>query len=243
MEYFEIISPFFIAFIGSFGHCLGMCGGIVLAYSSKCAQHGGKLFSSHMLYNLGRVTTYTLLGAIVGSLGGFLGFNEFLRASLFICAGTITILAGLSLFGQIKFLHFIEYAIQNSKWYQTRFHNALLLANQLKLYILGTLNGLLPCGFVYAFLFSAIGFANALKGALVMLAFGLGTIPALLTLGLLSHIILQKSLFQKPILRKAMINLAAIAIVIFGASMLQRGVQILQTGDEIPLSQHSQGDF
>jgi sulfite exporter TauE/SafE len=79
METISIISIISIAFIGSFGHCIGMCGGIVLAYSSvKINSNDSKKRQAlmHLLYNFGRVTTYTFLGFIFGYLGTYWFFTN-----------------------------------------------------------------------------------------------------------------------------------------------------------------------
>lgn len=216
-----------IAILGSFGHCIGMCGGIVLAYSSKLANitilRKGKLLTCHILYNIGRITTYGILGGVVGALGSVFSLSHTLSGILFITAGIAMILAGLSLFGKITWLTRFEHSIQNSKWYQRKFQQALSLKTPLSLYTLGILNGLLPCGFVYAFLFSAAGFASPLKGALVMLIFGIGTLPALLFFGLLANTALCQ-----PRFRKVFMNLAALAIMIFGGFMVNSGIASLQ---------------
>lgn len=227
MEYLnELMSLFGIAFVGGFGHCIGMCGGIVLAFSGKLANNNaskGRLAGFHLLYNLGRISTYVLLGAFVGALGSMFSLNGTLRGTLFLITGVLMVLAGLSLFGKLKFLTLLEHSVQNSKWYQTRFQNALSLQSPLSLYLLGILNGLLPCGFVYAFLFIAASSASVFRGALVMLVFGIATIVPLLIFGLLANTILYK-----PLVRKFAMNLAAIAIIIFGALMIEKGVKILQ---------------
>lgn len=226
METLDFISLFGIALVGGFGHCIGMCGGIVLAFSGKLAKNNtnkGGIAISHLLYNLGRISTYVLLGALVGGLGSMFSLNGTLRGALFVVAGFLMVLAGLSLFGKSKFLTFLEHSVQNSKWYQMRFQNALNLKTPFSLYVLGLLNGLLPCGFVYAFLFSAASFASVFKGALVMLIFGIATIVPLLLFGILANTILYK-----PFLRKLAMNLAAISIVIFGVLMIEKGVRFLQ---------------
>ncbi len=226
MENLDLIGLFAIALMGGFGHCIGMCGGIVLAFSGKLANnHKSKrhILGFHLLYNFGRISTYVLLGALVGSLGSMFSLNGTLRGMLFLVTGVLMVLAGLSLSGKIKFLTLLEYSVQNSKWYQTGFQNALSLKSPLSLYILGILNGLLPCGFVYAFLFSAASFASATKGALVMFVFGMGTMVSLLLFGMLANAILYK-----PILRKFAMNLAAIAIVVFGALMIEKGIKFLR---------------
>ncbi|MCI5969480.1 sulfite exporter TauE/SafE family protein [Helicobacter sp.] len=227
MQHLDLIGLFMIALLGGFGHCIGMCGGIVLAYSSKLTNHSiikkGQLIAYHTLYSLGRITTYVLLGAIVGALGNMFNLNATLQGVLFITAGVATILAGLSLLGRITFLKHWEHSLQNSKWYQNRFQKALSLKTPFSLYLLGVLNGLLPCGFVYTFLFSTIGFASIPKAMLIMLVFGLGTLPSVFLFGLLAN-----TAFYKPKFRKILMNLAALAIIVFGILMIQMGIEVLQ---------------
>ncbi|WP_299548391.1 sulfite exporter TauE/SafE family protein [uncultured Helicobacter sp.] len=227
MEHLDIIGLFMVALLGGFGHCIGMCGGIVLAYSGKLTDNAitqkSQLIAYHTLYSLGRITTYVILGAIVGALGSMFSVNGTLRGFLFVFAGAAMILAGLSLFGKTTFLTHLEHSIQNSKWYQSKFQQALSLKTPLSLYMLGLLNGLLPCGFVYAFLFSAAGFASIPKAMLIMLVFGLGTLPSLFLFGLLAN-----TAFYKPNFRKILMNLAAIAIIVFGGLMVQKGIKFLQ---------------
>ena len=79
METISIISIITIAFLGSFGHCVGMCGGIVIAYSStKIKSDWTKKIQAiaHLLYSFGRVTTYTILGALFGLVGGVVTFDN-----------------------------------------------------------------------------------------------------------------------------------------------------------------------
>jgi sulfite exporter TauE/SafE len=100
METVNILTIMSIAFLGSFGHCIGMCGGIVVAYSSiKINPKNSKLTqaSAHLLYSFGRVFTYSLLGAIFGALGGVVLFSNNANGALLIFAGVAMILAGLSL--------------------------------------------------------------------------------------------------------------------------------------------------
>lgn len=224
-----------IALVGGFGHCIGMCGGIVLAYSSKLTHNAKNpqkwLILHHILYNLGRITTYAMLGGIVGALGSVFSLNAALRSALFFFAGVAMILSGLSLLGKISFLMRIEHSLQNSKWYQTTFKKALNLKSPLSLYVLGLLNGLLPCGFVYAFLFSAAGSASPTQGMLIMLVFGAGTLPSLFLFGLLTN-----TMFYQKKFRKILINLTAIAIIIFGGLMLKMGIDTLKN----PTTQHHQ---
>ena len=114
METIDFITIITIAFLGSFGHCVGMCGGIVIAYSStKIDNTWSKINQafSHIVYSAGRVLTYALLGAMFGYLGGVATFDNTSNGVLLLIAGSFMILAGFSLIGKISFLN------QNTPWY------------------------------------------------------------------------------------------------------------------------------
>ena len=106
METVDLFSVITIAFLGSFGHCIGMCGGIVIAYSTGGLQQNHNRLSQamgHGLYSLGRITTYSVLGAVFGWLGGVVVFNNTTNGILWIVAGIAMVLAGLSLMGKLHF--------------------------------------------------------------------------------------------------------------------------------------------
>lgn len=120
---FDLISIITIAFLGSFGHCIGMCGGIVIAYSSTKINADSNNITqsvSHILYSLGRITTYTLLGFIFGGVGSVITPNNTTNAILLFVAGIAMLLTGLSLIGKIKFLTLIEHTLTNSNWYKKK---------------------------------------------------------------------------------------------------------------------------
>ena len=225
MESIDILAVVTAAFLGSFGHCLGMCGGIVIAYSSaKIDKSWGKTHEviAHLLYSLGRITTYMTLGAVFGAIGGVARFNGYATGVLTIIAGIFMILAGLSLVGKISFLTNLEHSFSRSGWYQRAFRYILRDRSLYSFYLLGLLNGLLPCGLVYFFAVEAASTGSPLWGAFVMLIFGLSTVPALLGLGLFT------GLFTKNNLRKVMINLAAIVVVVYGLYTVYRGYDFIR---------------
>ena len=225
----DILAIVTAAFLGSFGHCLGMCGGIVIAYSSaKIDKSWGKTHEviAHLLYSFGRITTYVTLGAIFGAIGGVAKFNNLSNGILTIVAGLFMILAGLSLVGKIAFLNNLEHSLSRSGWYQRAFRYILRDKSLYSFYLLGLLNGLLPCGLVYFFAVEAASTGSPLWGAFVMLIFGLSTVPALLGLGLFT------ALFTKSNLRKVMINLAALVVVLYGLYTVFRGVDFIRHPDK-----------
>jgi uncharacterized protein len=224
VEAISVISIITIALLGSFGHCIGMCGGIVVAYSStKIKSEYNKVTQSvaHLLYSFGRVTTYTLLGAIFGFVGGVVSFSNITSGVMLLITGLMMILVGFSLLGKVKFLSFLEQTCSKSSFYQKNF-KALLGSNSLfSFYLLGLLNGLLPCGFVYVFAITAASTGSAFWGAVVMFIFGISTIPALFFLGFFI------GLFKQSNLRDTFIRIASILVIIFGIYIAYQGYEYI----------------
>ncbi|MEO0812099.1 MAG: sulfite exporter TauE/SafE family protein [Myxococcota bacterium] len=163
-------------------HCAGMCGPLVLLYAGS----GTTRRSSHVLYNVGRLIAYLALGAVAGSLGGMVD----LAGALLGLAGLATLSAALFLAGYGA-LRVAELAglLRSSP---SRISRAALSLNQRVLRLpprlraigLGSASALLPCGWLYAFVAVAAGTGSALLGSIAMLAFWLGTLPALSLVGL-----------------------------------------------------------
>jgi sulfite exporter TauE/SafE len=224
METISILTIISIAFLGSFGHCIGMCGGIVLAYSTiKIEPESSKVSKSiaHLLYSFGRVSTYTILGALFGLLGGVVTFNDKANGILLLIAGLAMVLAGLSLMGKLKFLTIIEHSFSSSTFYKVTFKKVLNSKSNFSFYTLGMLNGLLPCGFVYFFAITSASTASPLYGALVMMVFGLSTIPAMFSLGFLA------TLGSSISFRNMMMSLSSFAVIVYGAYTLYRAFDYL----------------
>lgn len=229
MEAINILSIVTIAFLGSFGHCIGMCGGIVLAYSTiKIEPKSSKVSqgAAHLLYSLGRVFTYTILGAVFGALGGVVVFSNTANGILLIVAGVSMVLAGLSLMGKIKFLTLIEHSFSSSSFYKDIFKKVLNSKSNGSFFILGMLNGLLPCGFVYFFAITAASTASPLYGALVMMLFGLSTIPAMFGLGFLT------TLSSATSFRNMMVSLSSFAVLLYGAYTIYNGYDYIARAEK-----------
>jgi len=224
METVNLLTIISIAFLGSFGHCIGMCGGIVLAYSTiKIDPASSKISKSaaHLLYSFGRVTTYTLLGAIFGALGSVIQFSNTSRGVVLIIVGVAMILAGLSLMGKLKFLTLLEHSFASSSFYKNIFKKILNSKSNISFFTLGMLNGLLPCGFVYFFAITAAGTGDPISGALVMAIFGMSTIPAMFGVGFLA------SLASATSFRNMMMSLSSIAVLLYGAFTIYHGCGFL----------------
>jgi sulfite exporter TauE/SafE len=224
LEAVNLYTVVIIAFLGSFGHCIGMCGGIVLAYTStKVDSSFNKTQQtlSHLSYSLGRVTTYTALGVFFGGLGQVISMSHIGNGVLLIVAGVIMLLSGLSLLGKLRFLNLIEYSTSKSGWYQRNFKRLIHSKSLYSFFALGMLNGLLPCGFVYFFAVTAASTGSALWGGVVMFIFGLSTIPALFSLGFFT------GLFKLSSFRDIMIKIASIVIIIYSVVTLYYGYKYL----------------
>lgn len=219
MENIELLAIISFALLGSIGHCIGMCGGFILTYTTaKIKPEQTKLSQStyHFLYNAGRVVSYTVLGALFGYFGSLWDITPLTRAIMFTIAGVLMILMGLSFAGKLKFLTLIEYPISKHLWFKKIFTTQLNSATPISFFILGLLNGLVPCGLVYTMLVTATTTESALYGALVMFVFGLFTIPALFSFAFIV------GLFSQSRFRKTMIYLAAITVIAYGGWTLMK---------------------
>jgi sulfite exporter TauE/SafE len=235
MQVIDFMSIAIIAFLGSFGHCVGMCGGIVIAYSSTKVQQGWSKTQqslSHLLYSLGRVLTYSILGAIFGYLGSVATFSNTANGVLWLIAGTAMLLTGFSLLGKLRFLALIEHSFSKSSWYQNNFRALIHSQTFTSFFLLGMLNGLLPCGFVYFFAITAASTADPLYGALVMMIFGISTVPALFSLGFFV------GLFKQSGLRNIMMKLAAISVIMYGSYTIYNGYDYMTTPNKTLLESH-----
>ena len=200
MDQLNLIPVFLVGLAGSV-HCVGMCGGIVSAFSMAPAArapfpvavvtqgvpraHAGALRLA--AYNTGRIGSYAMAGAIAGGLAGgvrtLAGLGA-LQTLAYWFANLMLVLLGLYLTGALPGLARIE-QLGQGLWRTLRPLTARIapLDTPAKMLALGALWGWLPCGMVYSVLLTAMLAGSAPAGAAVMLAFGLGTLPMLLALG------------------------------------------------------------
>jgi uncharacterized protein len=197
-----------LGFLGSFGHCAGMCGPITAAFSlsqagsqptvepQKHAIAWRQIFF-HLLLNLGRIFSYAIVGIAIGAIGSVLvaggqmaGIGSGLRRSIAILTGILLIGFGLSqvspgLLPRLPFLH----PLVSGKLHQ-RFSSSMVKLSLNQQWwtplLLGALWGLIPCGFLYTAQIKAAETLNLWRGGATMLAFGLGTLPMMLGVGVLT---------------------------------------------------------
>lgn len=198
-------------------HCASMCGGVVAALASQAPRPGARMIpivavpgsprqraALTLSYNAGRIATYSALGALAGTLGstslllqGVLPIERL----LFMLANLLMIAIGLYLFGVFPALSKIE-VLGGALWRRIKpgLSWALPADTPQRGLLLGLLWGFVPCGMVYTMLLTALVSGSSARGALVMLAFGLGTLPNLLGLGLLAAA--GKDWLQRKALRR-----------------------------------------
>ena len=172
------------------GHCIGMCGGLVSALSlSEAGRQGGWFY--HLLYNLGRISTYTFIGAVVGWLGSALAYTDrfkMVTRSLLIGSDVFVILVGLGTAGLFTWLNVSKLDFPGPMKVMTLAVAGLRrLPPAISALPLGLLFGFIPCGYLYAVAITAAQSASVATGALMLFAFGLGTAPSLLLFGGAAH--------------------------------------------------------
>lgn len=172
----EILAGFVFGFVGSL-HCIGMCGPIVLALPLG-VQTLPRFISGRILYNIGRVVTYSVMGGVIGLIGAGISLS-LLQQNLSILAGaSILILFLVKHWSKLSLPSPASFGLVLSK-IQRAIASLLKTSSPTPLFLLGLLNGLLPCGFVYLAVTAAAVTADALRGVLFMAGFGLGTVPAM----------------------------------------------------------------
>jgi sulfite exporter TauE/SafE len=202
------------------GHCAGMCGGIVGAVTVTLPGSKPK-WPFLLSYNLGRIVSYTLAGVLAGAIGASSFFLEHvlpIEKILYALANVMLILLGLYLAGIWRVLTKLE-AVGGKLWQRLQPWSRRLLPvrNIPQAVLLGMLWGWLPCGLVYSVLVAAIATADPIKGGSLMLAFGLGTLPTLLAMGMTA---VQIKAWLQNIWVRRISGLVVIAFGILGLSNL-----------------------
>ena len=169
-----IITAFLMGFMGSF-HCVGMCGPLALSLPLKSENVTNKFFGS-LIYNIGRILSYSFLGFIIGMLGTgikLVGLQQWL-----------SIFAGVIIIVFMIVPYFTKYNSTNllSPFFEKIRHQLGRLffkKDNYSLFRIGLLNGFLPCGFVYLAFAGAIAAGDTLNSVLFMMFFGAGTLPVM----------------------------------------------------------------
>jgi sulfite exporter TauE/SafE len=217
----EILAAFLIGLVGSL-HCIGMCGPIAIALPVPDSSNLS-FFIGRILYNLGRVATYSFLGAILGLLGGRIALAG-AQQVVSIILGAIIIIAVL--LPQKYKNYFAQHPVFQKLAQPLKSNIGVLFRKGTfsAMFLIGILNGFLPCGLVYVALAGAIASGDAISGAAVMILFGLGTIPAMFAASVFGKFI---NIGIRTKIRKAVPVLAIILGVIFILRGMNLGIKFV----------------
>jgi sulfite exporter TauE/SafE len=206
---------FMTGLLGS-GHCLGMCGGLVSGFFMKL---GAKNFTPYLAYHLSRIGVYAVIGLIAAALGTVLvqtGSFGKLQGLLQIVAGLVVILLGLDLLGVSPLRNALGFA--PLAWLRRQFVAATQRGPLLGALIGGAINGLMPCSMTMAMAVKATTAPSMAEGALLMLAFGAGTLPAMLSASYLFGKLGVKT-------RSWLLKGAALFVIALGVSTVWQGLR------------------
>ena len=199
-------------------HCVGMCGPLIIAMPLEARNLFGRT-KNGLLYHAGRITTY----AVAGGVAGFLGFTFFAGVAqrhLSVIMGCLMLFYVLLVWLGKKTGNKWSSFANNLFWsFRQRFSRLKLFRNNRSAFLFGLLNGLLPCGVVYLALSSSVATGSVSRGVLFMIFFGLGTTPALFSVGVAgaSFRIKWKYLFQKTV--PAMLSILALLLILRGMNL------------------------
>ncbi len=201
-------------------HCVAMCGGINLsqcmnAQALSSGNGKGAALLPSLLYNGGRVISYTVVGFVVGALGATVSFSPALQGVLKLIAGVFMLVMGLRMLGLFPKLgrimpHMPKWLARRADAGRQKLRSPLLV---------GLLNGLMPCGPLQAMQIYALSTGSALMGALSMFLFSLGTVPLMLAFGALSTALGRR-------FARRMVTVGAVLVAVLGLSMLTQGATL-----------------
>jgi sulfite exporter TauE/SafE len=201
-----LATAFILGLAGSL-HCAGMCSPLAFAVTNMKRS----VWLNRLVYNFGRILMYSVLGAVVSTLGVVLPLEKF-QSGLSISMGLLLILVGIFGVSKLKIKAVNNLALKLSSWIKTRFSNQLKQKGLTPTFLLGALNGLLPCGLTFIALTACLIAPTMLDGFYFMLIFGAGTLPVML--GFLSLVQFLTSRFKLSFSRVNMVMLILAGVLL-----------------------------
>lgn len=198
-------------------HCIAMCGGINI--SQSFGSRSRRAVRPSILYNAGRIISYTVIGGLLGSIGSIIAISLQARAVVGMIAGVVMLIMGLNMLGCFKGLKKLGIhlpAVITKRLYGNKSHGS---------FYIGLVNGLMPCGPLQSMQILAIASGSMVKGALSMFFFSVGTVPLMLLLGIFAGTMKQK-------FRETMVLVGAVVIMFFGLFTLSNNLVL--SGIKIP---------
>jgi len=190
MNDLTLLSMFMLGLLGT-GHCIGMCGPLIIAFPGRTGR-----FSAHVFYHLGRIVTYTVIGAVMGGIGSGLAGIAALTGGNFpawvariqvgfsMLAALFLMVFGLARLGIIREPGWMTLASPGKiPGYGRIIKSAVSNQGRVSLFLMGLMMGFLPCGLSFAAFSRALPAGGSIRGAMLVFTFALGTLPGLLLLG------------------------------------------------------------
>jgi sulfite exporter TauE/SafE/copper chaperone CopZ len=208
-----------VGLVAGFSTCMALVGGMVLGFSAKWNElhperTSWQKFEPHVMFNIGRLASFLVLGAVLGALGSVFSLSIGMLSLITLLAGILMIVLGVSLLdifprfqSGISLPSFIKKPLNLES--QTYSHRSALLG--------GALTFFLPCGFTQAMQVYAISTGSPMMAAMIMFGFALGTTPGLLTIGGISSIVKGK-------IGRIFFNTAGVAVILFGLFAVSNAV-------------------
>lgn len=198
-------------------HCIAMCGGINLSQTVNAGSNPGESkyakYKPGLLYNAGRVLSYTLIGGIVGLVGSVISFSGAAKGVVAIAGGVLMVIIGINMLDVFPWLRKIKIPMPKI------FGNKIYNNTQHGPFYIGLLNGLMPCGPLQTMQLYALGTGSFWAGAASMFLFSLGTVPLMFGFGAISSFLGSKFTHR-------MLKVSAVLVIVLGLTMVNRGLSL-----------------
>ena len=205
---------FIYGFLTSF-HCIGMCGGFVLAGSTSKEKN----IKTALFYNLGRIISYTIAGFIVGCIGSLFVITGVFKGILPFIGGLFMIFMALNFLGILK-----KFKVKLPKF--AKIINIFFNNKSKNMFYMGLISALLPCGPMQGIQFYALSTASPVKGSAAMFIFAIGTVPVLFLFGVFSNLLNMK-------FRNTALKLSACLLMVMGIFMINRSMALFGVNMDI----------
>ncbi|OGY88988.1 MAG: hypothetical protein A3B30_02760 [Candidatus Komeilibacteria bacterium RIFCSPLOWO2_01_FULL_52_15] len=210
---------FLLGLIAAVSTCLAVTGGLLIATATRYNERHAELtgvqkFKPHLYFNIGRVVSYTVFGAVVGALGSVISLSTRATGILTIVASIVMVVLGLQLLDVFPFLRRMQ--LKLPKRFAHRIHDASNSEHRAAPFFLGASTFFLPCGFTQTLQLYVLTLGSPMRGALTMLFFALGTLPALMSLSVLTS-------FSKGLFLRYFVKVAGVLVVLMGVLNVSGG--------------------
>lgn len=222
MDQISFVAMLLFGLLTSFGHCVGMCGGVVVAYSAIKCKKGGVRVLGHLFYSLGRTTSYVLIVLVASLTASHLSISATTKAIFMMALAVVMVVLSLSLLGKIDLFNLATTgSIGKRSWFKNLFSRLIRSNSLVSFFGIGLLNGLLPCAPVYVAIAMALSAQDVPTSLLMMAVYGAATMPSLFVLGNIVG-------FMKEVSHRDLFNkLAAFMVILFAMIIFVRALRVV----------------